>query len=83
MVALDVFGKYVMDIHAKDGLYPIGGKSLGKEVKIGSGKVDFPRFIAKLREIGYDGPLTIEREISGEQQIKDIMESKVYLEGLI
>ncbi len=81
--ALDVFGKYVMDIHAKDGLYPTGGKSLGKEVKIGSGKVDFPRFIAKLREIGYDGPLTIEREISGEQQIKDIMESKVYLEGLI
>ena len=29
-------------------------------------------FIKTLKEIGYEGPLTIEREISGEQQIKDI-----------
>lgn len=81
--ALDVFGRYVMDIHAKDGIYPTDGKSLGKEVRIGEGKVDFPRFIARLREIGYDGSLIIEREISGEQQIKDIVESKKYLEELI
>ena len=81
--ALDVFGQYVMDIHGKDGCYPTDGNSLGKEMPIGKGKVNFPALIAKLKEIGYDGTITIEREISGDQQIKDILESKVMLEELI
>lgn len=80
---LDVVGKYVMDVHAKDGDYPTDGKRLGKERKIGEGKVDFPKIVEKLKALGYDGTLTIEREISGEQQIKDILESKLYLESLI
>ena len=81
--ALDVFGKYVFDVHAKDGLYPTDGKNLGKETPIGEGKVDFPKLIAKLKEIGYDGTLIIEREISGEQQLKDIKKAKTLLEGLL
>ena len=80
---LDVVGKYVMDVHAKDGDYPTNGKSLGKEKKIGDGKVDFRGVIEKLKALGYEGTITIEREISGEQQIKDIIESKAYLETLI
>ena len=40
-------------------------------------------FYEKLKEIGYDATLTIEREISGEQQAKDIADTKAYLEGLI
>ena len=81
--ALDVFGDLVREIHAKDGLYPTDGKHLGKEVPIGKGKVNFPEFIKKLKEIGYDGKLTIEREIFGEQQLKDIIEAKAYLESII
>ncbi len=81
--ALDVFGEYVMGIHAKDGLYPTSGNRLGKETPIGEGKVNFPAFIKKLHEIGYDGPLTIEREISGEQQIKDILASVEYINEII
>lgn len=81
--ALDIFGEYVMNIHAKDGMYPTDGKNLGKEVPIGEGKVNFPAFIAKLKEIGYDSYLTIEREISGDQQIADIKNAKVYLEELL
>lgn len=81
--ALDVFGEFVMGTHAKDGLYPTNGNSLGKEAPIGKGKVDFPMLIKKLHEIGYDGPLTIEREISGEQQKKDILESIDYLNNII
>jgi sugar phosphate isomerase/epimerase len=38
---------------------------------------------AKLKQIGYDGPLTIEREISGEQQIQDIRMAKNLLEKMI
>ena len=81
--ALEVFGEYVRDIHAKDGCYPTDGKNLGAEMPIGQGKVNFPAFVNKLREVGYDGTLIIEREISGEQQIKDIIESKKLLEELI
>ncbi len=49
----------------------------------GEGHVDYPRFIAKLREVGYDGALTIEREITGEQQRLDILAGKKYLESII
>ena len=81
--ALDVFGSYVMGVHAKDGKYPTSGNYLGREVRIGEGKVNFPAFIAKLHEVGYDGPISIEREISGEQQIVDIKQSINYLNEII
>ncbi len=80
--ALDVFGRYVRDVHAKDGLYPTGGDELGKEVAIGKGKVDFPLVISKLKALGYDGTLTIEREISGPQQIADIKAAVEFLQPL-
>lgn len=80
---LEVIGRYVMDVHAKDGVYPTTGTELGKEKKIGEGRVDFPGVVAKLKELGYEGTLTIEREISGEQQILDIIDAKKYLEELI
>ncbi|NMA41808.1 MAG: sugar phosphate isomerase/epimerase [Oligosphaeraceae bacterium] len=74
--ALDVFGKYVRNLHVKDGLVPTDGKKLGKEVQVGKGMVDFPRFMRKLRQIGFDGEFIIEREIAeGEEQKRDILET--------
>ncbi|MFW6133562.1 MAG: sugar phosphate isomerase/epimerase family protein [Planctomycetota bacterium] len=70
--ALDVFGRYVRDVHAKDGKYPTDGDHLGAETPLGDGRVDFAALVAKLKELGYTGPLTIEREISGPKQIEDI-----------
>jgi sugar phosphate isomerase/epimerase len=81
--ALDVVGKLVRGTHAKDGLFPTDPKKLGEEVPIGQGKADFPKLIAKLKKLGYDGPLTIEREISGPRQLEDIRKEKQYLEKLI
>lgn len=81
--ALDVFGHLVRGVHAKDGLYPTDGKKLGRETKVGEGKVDFPKLIGRLRELGYDGSLTIEREISGPQQLADILDTQRFLSGLI
>lgn len=81
--ALKVFGEYVRNIHGKDGCYPTDGKHLGKEMPIGKGDVNYPDFIKKLKEIGYDGPITIEREISGEEQTRDILMAKEYLEELL
>jgi L-ribulose-5-phosphate 3-epimerase len=81
--ALDVIGRFVRGLHAKDGLYPTDPRRLGKEVPIGEGKVDFPRIIQRLKDLGYRGPITIEREISGPRQTEDILKSKAYLERLI
>jgi len=70
--ALDVFGQYVMETHIKDGLYPTDGMQLGAETPAGQGKANLPAVIKKLGELGYTGTLTIEREITGDQQKKDI-----------
>jgi L-ribulose-5-phosphate 3-epimerase len=81
--ALDVFGKYVLGVHAKDGVYPTTGHYLGEEKPLGQGKVNFPALVARLKVLGYEGALTIEREISGEEQLKDIRLAKEILSGLI
>lgn len=73
--ALDMIGSYVKNIHVKDGRYPTDGENLGREVPVGQGQVDYPRFIAKLAEIGFTGDYIIEREISGDQQIRDIQQT--------
>jgi sugar phosphate isomerase/epimerase len=79
--ALDILGPYVRGVHAKDGEYPTDGRSLGEEKPLGQGRVNFPRLLARLREFGYNGALTIEREISGPQQIADIKEAVRLLNG--
>lgn len=81
--ALDVFGKYVRNIHAKDGFYPTNGHYLGNEVRIGDGKVDFDALFKKLNELGYNSFVTIEREIDGEQQTEDIRYANKYLKSAI
>jgi len=81
--AIELLGPYVQGIHAKDGLWPTNPKDLGEEVPIGKGKVDFPRIIARLKELDYRGAVTIERETSGPQQMEDVRASKIYLEKLI
>ena len=81
--ALDLIGPHVRSVHAKDGLWPSDPTKLGKEVPIGEGLVDFPRVIARLREFGYRGAISIEREISGPRQIEDIRKEKIYLEKII
>jgi L-ribulose-5-phosphate 3-epimerase len=81
--ALEVYGKYVRTVNPKDALWPTDPIELGREVPIGEGKVDFPRVFKKLRELNYRGPLIIEREISGPQQLADVRKAIVYLRGLM
>jgi sugar phosphate isomerase/epimerase len=65
--ALRTLGRYVRSIHCKDATWSDQpGKTWGAEVPIGQGDVDFAAYLRTLKEIGYDGPLTIEREIPQE-----------------
>ena len=81
--SLDVFGKYVRNIHAKDGHYPTYGHDLGEETRLGDGVTDFRALFTKLYELGYDGAVTIEREIEGAQQDADILYARDYLTRII
>ena len=71
--ALEVLAKWVVSVHVKDGNWPPQDKpgALGAEMPLGEGAVGIERFVAKLKAIGYTGPLTIEREVSLEQALDD------------
>ncbi|MFZ5831411.1 MAG: sugar phosphate isomerase/epimerase family protein [Planctomycetota bacterium] len=57
-------GHYVRSVHCKDARWSAQpGETWGQETPLGEGDVDFEQFLAALKEIGYTGPLTIEREI--------------------
>jgi L-ribulose-5-phosphate 3-epimerase len=81
--ALDIFGQYVRGVHAKDGEYPTNGRELGVEKPIGEGRVNFPLLLRKLKQLGFHGALTIEREISGPQQLADIQQGRQRLEEIL
>jgi sugar phosphate isomerase/epimerase len=81
--ALEMFGKYVLDTHIKDGLYPTDGKKLGREVKVGEGMANIPEVIKRLQSVGYKGNYIIEREISGEEQTRDILDTVKLLREIL
>ena len=53
-----------------------------KEVPRGTGQVDWDRYLSALRDIGYDGFLTIERE-TGENPFDDILLATEFLKSKI
>ena len=53
-----------------------------KEVPLGEGQVDWPAYIAALKEIGFDGFLTIEREC-GDDPKGDIIKAAGFLQTLV
>ena len=56
----------------KDGVLPTEPDKLGRETPLGKGAVDIPRFVKGLKSFAYSGPLVIEREITGPDQVKDV-----------
>ena len=73
--ALGILAGRILSVHCKDGDWPERGVpgALGKERALGDGSVGIGRFLAKLRETGYIGPLAIEREASDPvRRMRDI-----------
>ena len=83
--ALGVLGAHVISVHCKDGDWPQVDKpeALGVEKPLGEGSVDFAAFLSKLKEIGYKGLLTIEREEQDQtKRAADIRKAIVLLKRL-
>jgi len=67
--ALQKVGRHVRSVHCKDAKWAAHpGEEWGAEVPLGQGDVGMERFLRTLKEVGYDGPLTIEREIPQDPQ---------------
>jgi sugar phosphate isomerase/epimerase len=67
IAALRKVGRFVHSVHCKDAKWAARpGQEWGAEVPLGQGDVGMENFLHTLDEIGYTGPLTIEREIPQE-----------------
>lgn len=88
---------YIVHTHAKDGIMLYRGnpeiiyhmtdsdnppEEAYREVPLGEGSVDFPNYLRALKAIGYNGFLTVEREV-GDDPEKDISMSVKYLNSVI
>lgn len=80
--AVRQFGSLIKEFHAKDGKYPTDPYRLGEEVSISEGEVDFPAIITLLKKENFQGSLTIERELGGDQR-EYIIRTKEYLQSLL
>jgi len=87
---------YIVHTHAKDGIklvadfdpeivyHPVSGIDAGKlfkEVPLGQGNVNFPDYLRALKDVGYRGYLTIEREV-GDTPEHDIRTAVDFLNNL-
>ena len=69
--ALKKVGHLVKSIHCKDATWAaedVRGTEWGAEVPLGDGDVGMETYLRTLKELGYEGPLTIEREIAHDRE---------------
>lgn len=81
--ALRKLAPWVRSVHCKDATWSDQpGITWGCEVPLGQGAVDIHAYLKTLHEIGYQGPLTIEREIpeDPERQFREIGDAVRLLE---
>ena len=64
--------KIIYDCFAEGGIEALNIADYFIETPLGEGNVDFPRYIAALQKVGFDGYLTIERE-TGADPAADIV----------
>ena len=77
--AVHELAKYIVHTHAKDGKMLPDGKHI--ELPLGEGDVNFDTYIPNLAKTGFDGFLTIEREV-GENPAADIAMAADFLRAL-
>ena len=73
-------GKYIVHTHAKDGVQHSANPLKWEEVPLGQGGVKWDDYLNALNAIGYNGFLTIEREV-GDTPEEDIRLAADFLRG--
>jgi sugar phosphate isomerase/epimerase len=82
--AVEVLASDIVHVHVKDALPPARPGEWGAEVPLGEGAVGMARFLDALAEVGYMGPLVVEREVGDQaSRVEDIRKGIHLLRRLI
>lgn len=79
IAAVSALSPFLLSVHAKDGEWPVKEGALGVEKPLGAGAVGMEQFVNKLKQLGYKGILSVEREIEDQQQKKADVEMAINL----
>jgi len=71
VAGVHTLSKYIVHTHAKDGIQVSANPLKWEELPLGQGGVNWDEYLKALKTIGYDGYLTIEREV-GDNPEADI-----------
>ncbi len=85
IAALRTLAPLVVSVHCKDGEWPADGVpgALGRERPLGQGSVGIPCFVQTLRDLGFPGPLNVERETADQpQRLREIAAGIALLRSL-
>ena len=74
--------RILYDVFAKGGIEALNVSDYFAETPVGTGDVDFPAYLAALKDIGFDGYLTIECETDEHPQ-EDIRTAADYIRKLL
>ncbi len=74
-----LLAEYIVHTHAKDALVHPDGKR--QEVPLGTGWIDWPKYVGYLQDAGFDGYFAIEREV-GDDPVGDITKAVEFLRTL-
>ncbi len=78
--AVEVLGPDIRSVHVKDGKRPTTPGTWGEEVPLGRGEVDIRRFVRALKDVGYAGPLVVEREVGDQAgRLRDVAHGLAFL----
>ncbi len=86
IAALQTLAPLVISVHCKDGDPPPAGVpgALGSERPLGQGSVGIPRFVQTLRDLGFPGPLNVEREADNQpQRLREIADGIALLRSIV
>ena len=71
--AVEILGPDIRSVHLKDGRRTRVPGQWGEELPLGDGEVGIPRFLQALKNVGYTGPLVIEREVGDQAgRLRDV-----------
>ncbi len=79
--ALRILGPWIRQVHLKDAIRTTVPGAWGQEVPAGQGQVNWSAFFKTLADLGFAGPIVIERE-AGNQRVVDIGQARQMVEKL-
>jgi L-ribulose-5-phosphate 3-epimerase len=78
--AVEILGPDIRSVHVKDARRTKTPGTWGEEVPLGEGQVNIRAFVKRLQQVGYRGPLCVEREVGNQQQrISDLAQGIRFL----